>query len=175
MIIGELISVIINELERIAMNDIKPKDIIELGLVSGKIDGKLSDAIKNDILSVGDDLSSPLTMYIDAELKNGNTEVKKFVRTKLQTLIKDKSMQKSLLNDNHKSHSLTIKKVNKPMVELGLFDETELGQYKIITEKKKEKQQQTIIEKLIKFMDSNELFTGDVRELLDDIDGGQLK
>jgi len=157
------------------MNDIEPKDIIELGLVAKKIDGKLSDAIKNDIMSVDDDLSSPLTIYIDAELKNGNTEVKKFVRTKLQTLIKDKSMQKSLLRDNYKSHSITIKKVNKPMVELGLFEESELGQYKIITEQKKEKKQQTIIEKLIKFIDTNELMTDDVRELLNDIDGGQLK
>ena len=101
--------------------------------------------------------------------ENKRKEVKDFVRTKLQTLIKAKATQKSLLGDKVKNFSVTIRKVNKPMIENAEnvfcnftngkpaeFDEVEEKSIRVVLVSKEEKEQKGFLEQLEKLCEKHD-------------------
>ena len=149
---------------------------------------KMTDTIVADLFNMeGND--SILTLEVNRIIKEGRdsevASVKKWVKTRLQTLIKEGSVQDRVLGDKVKDQQITIKRVTKPMVAdkdgiyLDSFNESDLGKYKAV-KIRKVKNEDTLEESLMKWMrsqklhdkDSDDYETETVRALLDNIDKG---
>lgn len=154
------------------------KEVIEMGLDTMNIEKSMTDVIVRDFDN-RDGNDSLLTIELNELFKNGDerkvTKVKKWVKTRLQTLIKNPSVQDRLLGEKVKEQQITVKKVTKPMVEnaegiyLDNFNESDLGQFKTIRISKI-KEELTIAEELLKWMRSKKsdgLFTGDKTQAKD--------
>lgn len=148
------------------------KEVIEMGLKTMNIENTMTDVIVRDFDNrKGND--SLLTTELNELFKSGDerkvNKVKKWVKTRLQTLIKNPPIQERLLGEKVREQQITIKKVTKPMVEnteglyLDNFNESDLGQFKAVRISKV-KEELTIAEELLKWMRSKKsegLFTGD--------------
>ena len=140
-------------------------ELIELGIKSMGADQHLTDQIKADVLKVDLNGQCNFTKALDKMLKdkdeNKQKEVRTFIRTKLQTLIKAKATQKSLLADKVKNFSVTIRKVNKPMIENvenvfcnfvngkpSVFNETDEKSVRVVLVSKEETEKKGFLEQL---------------------------
>tara|TARA_A100001201_G_C4092709_1_gene202667 strand:+ start:1444 stop:2022 length:579 start_codon:yes stop_codon:yes gene_type:complete len=140
-------------------------ELIELGIKSMGADQHLTDQIKADVLKVDLNGQCNFTKALDKMLKdkdeNKQKEVRTFIRTKLQTLIKAKATQKSLLGDKVKNFSVTIRKVNKPMIENSenvfcnvvngqpsVFNETDEKSVRVVLVSKEETEKKGFLEQL---------------------------
>jgi len=154
------------------------KEVIEMGLDTMNIEKTMTDVIVRDFDNRNEN-DSLLTTELNEIFKTGDErkviKVKKWVKTRLQTLIKNPSVQDRLLGEKVKEQQITVKKVTKPMVEnaeglyLDNFNESDLGQFKTIRISKV-KEELTIAEELLKWMRSKKsdgLFTGDKTQAKD--------
>ena len=164
------------------------KEVIKLGTMTLTTEKKMTDTIVADLFNM-EGTDSILTLEVNRIIKEGRdsevASVKKWVKTRLQTLIKEGSVQDRVLGDKVKDQQITIKRVTKPMVAdkdgiyVDSFNESDLGQYKAV-KIRKVKNEDTLEESLMKWMRSQKLHDKDsdnyetetVRALLDNIDKG---
>ena len=96
---------------------------------------------------------------------------KVWVKTRLQTIVKVKSVQQLLLDGKHQEQSLTIKKVKSTMIGdmkkyISRFDENDLGCFRVVIERKVT-EQKTFEEELIKLMDKHEKVVEDLIPIIE--------
>jgi len=121
-------------------------------------------------------ITTELDRIMEEETEETIQIVKEFVRKRVQTLIKEKSVQTALLGENYKNQKITIKRVTNPMVENtegrfeGSFNEVDKGKFRVVVENKPTKPEDTLEQSLIKWMDAHEVDTTVCRELLSNID-----
>ena len=169
-------------------NKSKIVEVIELGVMTMKTEKKMTDVIVADLFNRknGD---SELTIELNRIFKEDRPEkvsqVKNWVKTRLQTLIKESSVQDRLLGEKVKEEQITVKKVTKPMIEnaeglyLDNFNESDLGTFKSVRIKKV-KNEDTLEESLMKWMrsqglhdkESDEYDTETVKALIENIEKG---
>ena len=95
-----------------SLKDIKA--VIQAGIMQTKEEISMTQIITNDLYHRNKKTGeTKLTQELDKLFKTGKDEeianAKKWVRTRLQTLIKEKSVQTLLLGEDKKIKSLTIK------------------------------------------------------------------
>ena len=162
---------------------------------------KISDIIRADFWNRNKTTNkSALTVAFDkimntdqAKLKKGEKlstpemreDLKRFIRKQVQTLVKEKATQEALLGEKVDSEKVTVKKVNNPMVEnnssekypsgrdVDNYNATDLGSYRVVRENKPVKPADDVLQALIKFIESHELDTNEVRALCEMIDNGK--
>tara|TARA_R100000329_G_C7560231_1_gene198165 strand:+ start:261 stop:851 length:591 start_codon:yes stop_codon:yes gene_type:complete len=140
--------------------------------VQSKLD-EISAIIRADLHHTDDNQQTQLTKAFDKIMKSDNEEmkqdVKRFVRKQLQTLIKEKPTQLAILEDGVKDMTVTVKKVNKGMVEnndgkyVDNFNEKDLGSFRVVR-MHKTKENLSLAQELAKWMRSKKsegLFNGD--------------
>jgi hypothetical protein len=102
------------------------------------------------------------------ELLEVRKQLKRFVKTQIQTLVKEKPTQLAILEDDHKTMTATLKRVNKPMVEnlegkyVDSFKAEEIGKYRLVRMYKNQ-EELTLAQELAKWMRSKKkdgLFSG---------------
>ena len=109
----------------------------------GKLE-EISHIIKADLCHVDEENKTQLTRAFDKILDDKNKDeemkqnIKMFIGKQFQTLIKEKPTQLAILEDNMEDMTVTVKKVNKAMVEnndgkyVDSFNESELGSYRVV-------------------------------------------
>jgi hypothetical protein len=153
--------------------------VLEQGVKVTRLMDDMTQIIKRDLFHRDENNSTMLTKSFDNILENGDeetkTEIKRFVKKQLQTLIKEKPTQEAILLDDHKKMSVTVKKVNKPMIEnndnlyIDTFTVDDLGKFKVVRMNKQNKDL-TLEEELLKWMRSqkrNGLFQGTKKDAKD--------
>ena len=148
------------------------QSVLENGvMVQTQLDD-MSQIIKADLHHRDEKNQTQLTIAFDKILASDNEEmkqdVKRFVSKQLQTLIKEKPTQLAILEDDMEEMTVTVKKVNKAMVEnnegkyVDSFNEKELGSYRVVR-MHKVKEDLTLAQELAKWMrskKSDRLFNG---------------
>ena len=148
------------------------QSVLENGvMVQTQLDD-MSQIIKADLHHRDEKNQTQLTVAFDKILASDNEEmkqdVKRFVGKQLQTLIKEKPTQLAILEDDMEEMTVTVKKVNKAMVEnnegkyVDSFNEKELGFYRVVR-MHKVKEDLTLAQELAKWMRSKKsegLFNG---------------
>jgi len=148
------------------------QSVLENGvMVQTQLDD-MSQIIKADLHHRDEKNQTQLTIAFDKILASDNEEmkqdVKRFVGKQLQTLIKEKPTQLAILEDDMEEMTVTVKKVNKAMVEnndgkyVDSFNEKELGFYRVVR-MHKVKEDLTLAQELAKWMRSKKndrLFNG---------------
>lgn len=95
--------------------------------------------------------------------------IKRFIGKQYQTLIKEQPTQLAVLQDDVDDFTVTVKKVNKPMIEnndgkyADNFNETDLGSYRVVRIHKT-KEDLSLAQELAKWMrsqKSKDCFHGD--------------
>jgi len=142
--------------------------VINEGLQNQNSESKMTDIIKRDLFTADKRtgqtiMTKQLNKFFSSEKESEErkTECKKWVRTRLQTLIKEKSVQELLLGDDMKVSSLTIKKVNKGVLSSdktlnkNCFTDKDLGQFRLIKESKKPVVEKSFVEELLKLMEKH--------------------
>ena len=153
--------------------------VLEQGVKVTRLMDDMTQIIKRDLFHRDENNSTMLTKSFDNILENGDedtkTEIKRFVKKQLQTLIKEKPTQEAILLDDHKKMSVTVKKVNKPMIEnndnlyIDTFTVDDLGKFKVVR-MNKQKEDLTLEQKLLKWMRSQKsegLFKGTKKDAKD--------
>tara|TARA_Y100001980_G_C14550300_1_gene332749 strand:- start:1333 stop:1770 length:438 start_codon:yes stop_codon:yes gene_type:complete len=118
-----------------------------------EINGEQTSKLMSDASSRDENGQSEYTRYFDKTMAEGSSyevkELKRIIRKKFQVLIKEKATQKVLLGESWKTKLITLKKINKPMVEnpvrpdypnkkyVSNFYEDDLGSYRYIIENRK--------------------------------------
>jgi len=147
----------VNENERL-------EKAIDTGIKLMKADKSLTDLIKSEILKSDKFGVSALTKVLDSKLNdtdlNKVKEVKKFIKTKLQTLVKCKATQKGLLSKEElRDYQITIKKVNLKMLEnseiIQNFTEKDLGSVRVVKMAKKITEPKTLQEDILKLVEKH--------------------
>ena len=166
-------------------------------LVQEKLDD-MTQIIKADLHHRDENNQTQLTQAFDKILSSDNEEmkqdVKRFIGKQLQTLIKEQPTQLAILEDDVEDMTVTVKKVNKAMVEnndgkyVDSFNEKELGSYRVVR-MHKIKEDLTLAQELAKWMRSQKskgCFNGDkstakdigmyelnlIRQTLDNLESG---
>tara|TARA_Y100001973_G_scaffold77355_1_gene113148 strand:+ start:144 stop:719 length:576 start_codon:yes stop_codon:yes gene_type:complete len=148
-------------------------EVFEIGCsLQGKID-QITPIIIADVCNADENNQTQITKTIDKILASDDeemkTDVKRFVGKSLQTLIKEKPTQEQLLGDDASCLLMSVKKVNKSMVDnkdgiyIHNYNESDLGSYRVVLMEKKEKKDLSLAQELAKWMRSqkkNELFFG---------------
>ena len=148
------------------------ESVLENGvMVQAQLDD-MTQIIKADLHHRDENNQTQLTVAFDKILKSDNEEmkqdVKRFVGKQLQTLIKEKPTQLAILEDDMEEMTVTVKKVNKAMVEnndgkyVDSFNEKDLGSYRVVR-MHKVKEDLTLAQELAKWMRSKKsdgLFKG---------------
>jgi len=139
------------------------QSVLENGvMVQTQLDD-MSQIIKADLHHRDENNQTQLTVAFDKILSSDNEEmkqdVKRFVGKQLQTLIKEKPTQLAILEDDIEDMTVTVKKVNKAMVEnndgkyVDSFNEKELGSYRVVR-MHKTKEDLSLAQELAKWMRS---------------------
>ena len=150
------------------MKNAKPKlkevqEVVTEGMNQTFNETKMADIIRRDLIHRNKDTGqSYLTRTLDDIMKSDDEQSKDltkiWVRTRLQTIIKSKPVQIALLGDDYSSQSLTIKKVNKPMIGndklLTKFDESAIGSFRVSVESK-EKETKSFEDELTALLDKH--------------------
>lgn len=149
------------------------KLVLEEGLKMVEKSDFISDVLRRDLHHKNDKNQTQLTQSFDNILKSDNLELiadtKRFIKQQVQTLVKEKAVQESVLGEDFKNFSITVKKVNLPMIEnkdgiyADNFNESDLGSFRVIRMHKEQKEELTLEESLLKWMRSekkNGLWTG---------------
>lgn len=152
------------------------EQIISNGIKAASLDATLTASIIADIkTTMNAEYETTLTKMLDERIKSETGEtlkaLKAFVRTKVQPLIKAKASQKELLEDKAKTHTVSIKKVNKQIVEKQPELEKYLGSYRVMIEAKPQTEELTFEEELAKLMEKHAKTVADVRITLDNMAG----
>jgi multidrug efflux pump subunit AcrB len=149
------------------------QSVLENGvMVQAQLDD-MTQIIKADLHHRDENNQTQLTQAFDKILKSDNEEmkqdVKRFVGKQLQTLIKEKPTQLAILEDDMEEMTVTVKKVNKAMVEnndgkyVDSFNEKDLGSYRVVR-MHKVKEVLSLAQELAKWMRSKKsegLYNGD--------------
>ena len=149
------------------------QSVLENGvMVQAQLDD-MTQIIKADLHHRDENNQTQLTVAFDKILASDNEEmkqdVKRFVGKQLQTLIKEKPTQLAILEDGVEEMTVTVKKVNKAMVEnndgkyVDSFNEKDLGSYRVVR-MHKVKEVLSLAQELAKWMRSKKsegLFNGD--------------
>ena len=149
--------------------------VVKGGVQTNKIETFMTDIITRDIfLANKKNAETLLTKELDriyaTETPAKITATKQWVKTKLQVLVKAKSVQRRLLGDDVKTKSITIKKVNNGVLtddkclNKNLFRDKDLGLFKVIIQAKKVTEEKTFEEELIKLMTKHDKFPNDLIE-----------
>jgi len=154
-----------------------PAQIIVEGLKAHKLDNNLTDSIKVDVSNFNPKtFKTPLTKELDnlmSTLEGDRLkELKALVKEKLQPLIKKSGVQKALLGDKVDTLTITIKKVNNTLVDdvaQPQFTASDLGSYRVVIEKKKEKVIKTFQQLLTELMEKEGKSVSDTRVVLDNM------
>tara|TARA_A100001391_G_scaffold41456_1_gene23771 strand:- start:594 stop:1184 length:591 start_codon:yes stop_codon:yes gene_type:complete len=133
---------------------------------------KITDVIKADLHHRDSNGQTQLTKAFDNIMKGKDEEVKQkskaFIRKQFQTLVKEKTTQFAILGDDSETTTVTVKKVNKPMLEDekiledNNFTADDLGSYRAVIIRK-EVNDLGLAQELCKWMRSKKsdgLFTG---------------
>jgi len=161
------------EAKEVTQKDID--QVIKGGLQTNKIETFMTDIITRDIfLANKKNAETMLTKELDLIYATGTpakiTATKKWVKTRLQVLVKAKSVQRRLLGDDVKTKSITIKKVNNGVLtddkclNKNLFKDKDLGLFKVIIEAKKVTEEKVFEEELQKLMTKHDKFPNDLLE-----------
>tara|TARA_Y100000361_G_C11152738_1_gene342165 strand:+ start:656 stop:1255 length:600 start_codon:yes stop_codon:yes gene_type:complete len=148
------------------------QSVLENGvMVQNQLDD-MTEIIKADLHHRDENNQTQLTQAFDKILASDNEEmkqdVKRFVGKQLQTLIKEKPTQLAILEDGVEEMTVTVKKVNKAMVEnndgkyVDSFNEKDLGSYRVVR-MHKIKEDLSLAQELAKWMRSKKsegLFKG---------------
>ena len=148
------------------------ESVLENGvMVQSQLDD-MTQIIKADLHHRDENNQTQLTVAFDKILASDNEEmkqdVKRFVGKQLQTLIKEKPTQLAILEDDMQEMTVTVKKVNKAMVEnndgkyVDSFNEKDLGSYRVVR-MHKVKEDLSLAQELAKWMRSKKsdgLFNG---------------
>lgn len=149
--------------------------VVKGGMQTAKMEVFMVDIITRDIfLANKKNAETMLTKELDriyaTETPAKITATKKWVKTRLQVLVKAKSVQRRLLGDDVKTKLITIKKVNNGVLEgdkclnKNLFKDKDLGLFKVIIEAKKVTQEKVFEEELQKLMTKHDKFPNDLLE-----------
>lgn len=151
------------------------QDMINKGMNAVKQDSHFTDILKRDLINMNPKtgetvLTSELNKIFTDGTKLQQERCKKWIKTRLQTLIKEKSVQVAILDKDKKVKKMTIKKVNLPMLNedskcLMNFTAEDLGQFRVIIEEKKTEVKE-FEEELRKLMDKHEKFANDLIEFI---------
>ncbi len=158
--------------------------VLNDGLILVEKSKSVTDVITRDLHHADENNETQLTKKFDnimdstkddkikgeelQELLEVRKQLKRFVKTQIQTLVKEKPTQLAILEDDHKTMTATLKKVNKPMVEnvegkyVDNFNETDIGKYRLVRMYKEQKADR-LEERLLKWMRSEKsegLFKG---------------
>jgi len=158
--------------------------VLNDGLVLVEKSKSVTDVITRDLHHADENNETQLTKKFDnimntskddkikgeklQELLEVRKQLKRFVKNQIQTLVKEKPTQLAILEDDHKTMTATLKKVNKPMVEneegkyVDNFNETDIGKYRLVRMYKEQKADR-LEERLLKWMRSEKregLFNG---------------
>lgn len=147
--------------------------VVNGGIQTNKIEVFMTDVITRDIfLANKKNAETLLTKKLDDIYNNGTPAkieaTKKWVKTRLQVLIKAKTVQKRLLGKDFKTQSITIKKVNNGVLtgdkclNTNQFNKDDLGKFKVIIEAKKPTEEKTFEEELTKLMTKHDKFANDL-------------
>ena len=148
------------------------QSVLENGvMVQNQLDD-MSKIIKADLHHKDENNQTQLTVAFDKILASDNEEmkqdVKRFVGKQLQTLIKEQPTQLAILEDDVEEMTVTVKKVNKAIVEnndgkyVDSFNEKDLGSYRVVR-MHKIKEALSLAQELAKWMRSKKsdgLFNG---------------
>tara|TARA_Y100000401_G_scaffold32935_1_gene24317 strand:+ start:387 stop:1004 length:618 start_codon:yes stop_codon:yes gene_type:complete len=158
--------------------------VLNDGLILVEKSKSVTDVITRDLHHADENNETQLTKKFDnimntskddkikgeklQELLEVRKQLKRFVKNQIQTLVKEKPTQLAILEDDHKTMTATLKKVNKPMVEneegkyVDNFNETDIGKYRLVRMYKEQKADR-LEERLLKWMRSEKregLFNG---------------
>tara|TARA_R110002020_G_scaffold135975_4_gene303531 strand:- start:172 stop:783 length:612 start_codon:yes stop_codon:yes gene_type:complete len=147
--------------------------VINSGIQTNKIEVFMTDVITRDIyLANKKNAETLLTKKLDDIYNNGSPAkieaTKKWVKTRLQVLIKAKTVQKRLLGKDVKTQIVTIKKVNNGVLtgdkclNTNQLNKDDLGKFKVIVEAKKPAEEKTFEEELSKLMVKYDKFPNDL-------------
>lgn len=158
----------------------KPKvqdvvSVIEQGIQNQSIEQKMTEIIKRDLFTADKKtgqtvMTRQLNKFFSSksETEERKAECKKWVRTRLQTLIKEKTVQELLLGDDVKVKTLTIKKVNNGVLNnektlnRNCFTDKDLGQFRVIQEAKKPPVEKSFEDELNKLMEKHNKHANDL-------------
>lgn len=143
-------------------------------MVQAELDD-ISKIIKADLHHADENNQTQLTVAFDKILDEKNKDeemkqnIKRFIGKQYQTLIKEQPTQLAVLQNDVDNFTVTVKKVNKPMVEnndgkyADSFNETDLGSYRVVR-MYKTKEDLSLAQELAKWMRSQKskgCFRGD--------------
>lgn len=159
--------------EKVTEEDISK--VVKGGMHTAKLESFMVDIITRDLfLANKKNAETMLTKELDriyaTETPAKITATKKWVKTRLQVLVKAKSVQRRLLGDDVKTKSITIKKVNNGVLSgdkclnKNLFKDKDLGLFKVIIEAKKATEKKVFEEELQKLMTKHDKFPNDLIE-----------
>lgn len=149
------------------------ENVVNGGIQTNKIEVFMTDVITRDIyLANKKNAETMLTKKLDDIYNNGSPDkieaTKKWVKTRLQVLIKAKTVQKRLLGKDVKTQIVTIKKVNNGVLtgdkclNTNQLNKDDLGKFKVIVEAKKPTEEKTFEEELTKLMTKHDKFANDL-------------
>lgn len=155
------------------------KAVIEAGITQVNEEFSMTQIIQQDLFTRDKKTNETrLTKELNKLFESGETEridkAKKWIKTRLQTLIKEKTVQELLLGEEKKVKSLTIKKVKKTMIGefknekyLSHHTDDDLGKFRVVIESKKQTKEKTFEDELIKLMDKHEKVVEDLIEFVE--------
>jgi hypothetical protein len=147
--------------------------VVEGGIKCNVIEDFMTDIITRDIFHANkENADTLLTKELNRIYAEEEPEIiantKKWVKTRLQTLVKAKSVQRRLLGENVKTQLITIKKINNGVLDgdkclnKDKFKDADLGLFKVVVEAKKVAKKETFEEELIKLMSKHDKFAQDL-------------
>ena len=154
-------------------------DVLEYGVIAQQSLDKITATIKADIFHRNEKNQTKLTETFNKIMESDNvelkTDVKRFIRKQLQTIIKAKASQEQLLNGRQKTHSITVKKVNNSMIDNengiyeGNFNESDYGKFVVVIQEKPKTKEKTLEEGLMELIKKHEATKEQVLEALTNI------
>ena len=150
------------------------KAVIEAGITQVNEEFSMTQIIQQDLFTRDKKTNQTLlTKELNKLFESGQDEkidkAKKWIKTRLQTLIKEKTVQELLLGEEKKVKSLTIKKVKKTMIGenkdekyLSQHNENDLGKFRVVIESKKPSKEKSFQEELMKLLDNHNKTTKDL-------------
>ena len=150
------------------------KAVIEAGITQVNEEFSMTQIIQQDLFTRDKKTNETLlTKELNKLFESGEAEridkAKKWIKTRLQTLIKEKTVQELLLGEEKKNKSLTIKKVKKTMIGeyknekyLSHHTDDDLGKFRVVIESKKPSKEKSFQEELMKLLDNHNKTTKDL-------------
>ena len=166
-----------NQIEKLTTAKVVTKKdinkVIEGGIKGSEFEEFMTDIIIRDIFHANkNNADTKLTKRLNDIYSTGEPEeiesTKRWVKTRLQVLVKAKRVQRMLLGDDVKTQSITIKKINNGVLDgdkcinKKMFKDGDLGLFKVVVESKKTTEKKTFTEELFKLMEKHNKFPHDL-------------